>query len=61
MCERESGHASEAGKQVALALPNVTVGRQINEGDIIYAGIPEPDFRKLKSLKKYLNYLPMSN
>ncbi|MBW2967878.1 translation initiation factor IF-2 [Candidatus Woesearchaeota archaeon] len=52
--EKDSLNKVEAGKQVALALPNVTVGRQINEGDIIYAGIPEPDFRKLKSLKKYL-------
>jgi translation initiation factor 5B len=52
--EKESLSIVEAGKQVAISLPNVTVGRQINENDTLYSGIPEPDFRKLKSLKQYL-------
>ncbi|MFH1064688.1 MAG: translation initiation factor IF-2 [Candidatus Woesearchaeota archaeon] len=52
--EKDSLNRIEAGKQVAISLPNVTVGRQINENDIIYSGIPEEDFRKLKTLKKYL-------
>lgn len=52
--EKDTLTKVEAGKQVALALPGATVGRQINEGDILYSGIPEPDFRKLKTLKKYL-------
>ncbi len=52
--EKESLSKVEAGKQVALALPNVTVGRQINENDTLYSSIPEPDFRKLKEFKKYL-------
>ena len=46
---------AEAGKQVAVSMDGVTVGRQINEGDIIYVDIPEEDFRKLKELKKYLS------
>lgn len=40
--------------QVAISLPGVTVGRQINEGDIFYSAISENDFRKIKKLTKYL-------
>jgi translation initiation factor 5B len=52
--EKDSISKVEAGKQVAIAMPHVTVGRQVNENDILYSGIPEPDFRKLKKLKQYL-------
>lgn len=52
--EKDSISSVEAGKQVAISLPHVTVGRQINENDILYSGIPEPDFRKLKAMKQYL-------
>ncbi|MFC1742071.1 translation initiation factor IF-2 [Nanoarchaeota archaeon] len=52
--EKDSISKTEAGKQVAVSMPHVTVGRQVNENDILYAGIPEPDFRKLKTLKQYL-------
>ena len=52
--EQESVKEAEKGKQVALSLPDVTVGRQINEGDILYIAVPEKDFKKLKELKKYL-------
>ena len=51
---KESISEVEAGKQVAISLPNVIVGRQIKEGDILYSSITEADFRKLKTLKKYL-------
>ena len=53
--EKDSISKVEAGKQVALSLPGATVGRQINENDILYSAIPEPDFRKLKEFKKYLS------
>lgn len=43
------------GKQVALAMDGVTVGRQINEGDYLYADISEEHFKKLKGLKKHLS------
>ncbi|MBT6995361.1 translation initiation factor IF-2, partial [Candidatus Woesearchaeota archaeon] len=43
------------GKQVAVALTGVTVGRQVNEGDILFSDVPEKDFVALKSLKKYLS------
>ncbi len=52
--EQENIDKAEKGKQVAVSLPNVTVGRQINEGDILYSAIPEEHFRKLKEFKKYL-------
>ena len=46
---------AEKGKQVAISLPKVTVGRQINEGDILYSAVPEGDFMKLKELKGLLS------
>jgi translation initiation factor 5B len=52
--EKESLSSVESGKQVAIALPNLTVGRQISENDVLYSGIPEPDFRKLKEFKHLL-------
>ena len=52
--ENKSVTEVESGKQVAISLPGLTVGRQIKEGDILYSDIPEEDFRKLKKLKKYL-------
>lgn len=51
----ESISEAKEGKQIAVAITRVTVGRQIKEGDIIYSDIPENDFRKIKKLKKYLN------
>ncbi len=54
--QSENKNLSEATKkQVAVALEKVTVGRQIKGNDILYSAIPENDFRKLKSLKKYLS------
>ena len=52
--EQENLEKAEKGKQVAVSLPNVTIGRQIHEGDILYSSIPEEHFRKLKEFKKYL-------
>ena len=43
------------GDQVAIALPGVTVGRQIFENDIFHTYITEEQFRTFKRLKKYLN------
>ena len=52
--EQENINEAERGKQIAVSLPKVTVGRQINENDILYSAVPEEDFRKLKELKKHL-------
>ena len=53
--EQKNIEKAEKGKQVAVSLPKLTVGRQINETDILYSAVPEEDFLKLKKLKKYLN------
>ena len=55
--EQKSLSEAEQGKQVAISLPDVTVGRQINENDILYSALNEEDFRKLKELKQYLTKL----
>ena len=49
---KESVPVAEQGKQIAMSLPSVTVGRQVTEGDFLYTDIPEEDFIKLKKLKK---------
>ncbi len=51
----ENVSEAKAGKQLAVAYDNVTVGRQIFEGDILYSNIPEDHFRKLKELKEHLS------
>ena len=55
--QSEGKNVSEAekGKQVAISLPNVTVGRNIFENDILISDLSEDAFVKLKNMKKYLN------
>lgn len=52
--EQKSVDKAEKGQEVAISLPNVTVGRQINEGDMLISAIPEGDFRKFKEHKHLL-------
>ncbi len=52
---KEAVTIAEQGKQLAMSLDGVMVGRQINEGDYLYADVPEEDFKKLKELKKHLS------
>ena len=52
--EQETIENAEKGKQIAVSLPDVTIGRQIHEEDILYSAIPEDHFRKYKELKKLL-------
>ncbi len=52
---KENITVAEQGKQIAMALDGVTVGRQIEEGDFLYTDIPEEDFKQLKQLKKHLS------
>ena len=54
--EQETIEKAEKGKQVAVSLPDVTVGRQIHEDDILYSAIPEEQFRKFKEFKKLLTH-----
>ncbi len=53
--EQEAVSVAEQGKQLAMAMDGVTVGRQINEGDFLYSDIPAEDFVKLKKLKKHFS------
>jgi translation initiation factor 5B len=53
--DKDNLNVVEQGKQVAISLPDVTCGRQIDEGTILYSAVPEQDFIKLKKLKKYLS------
>ncbi len=46
---------AEQGKQLAMAMDDITIGRQVQEGDFLYTDIPEGHFKKLKELKKYLS------
>ena len=52
---QESVTVAEQGKQLAMAMDGVTIGRQMKEGDYLYTDIPEDDFKKLKELKKHLS------
>ncbi len=40
--------------EVAISIPEIVVGRQIHENDLLYADLEEQHFLKLKQLKKYL-------
>ncbi len=51
---KENVSVAGQGKQLAMAMDNVTVGRQVAEGDFLYTDIPEDDFKKLKGLKQHL-------
>ena len=46
---------SSKGSEVASSLAGITLGRQVDEGDILYSGLSETEFRELKKLKNFLN------
>lgn len=52
--EQENVSSAERGKQVAVSMPSIIIGRHVKEGDVLYSHIPEDDFRKLKEFKEYL-------
>jgi translation initiation factor 5B len=47
----ESYKEALSGKEVAIAMDEPTVGRQIKENDILYVSIPEGDVKKLSALE----------
>lgn len=53
--EKESVEKAEKGKQVAISMPHVIIGRQLNEGDVLYSFLTEEEFRKLKEFKETLS------
>jgi translation initiation factor 5B len=52
--EKENVDKLEKKKQAAVSLTDVTIGRQVNEGDILYSAIPEEHFRQYKEHKEHL-------
>ncbi|MBW2970163.1 translation initiation factor IF-2 [Candidatus Woesearchaeota archaeon] len=52
--EQENVERLDKGKQGAASMPGVIVGRQINEGDILFSAVPEEDFRQFKEYKEHL-------
>jgi translation initiation factor 5B len=58
---QESGEAvsqAEAGKEVAVSMPQPIVGRHIKERDVLYVDVPEKDAKLLRT--KYTNRLTES-
>jgi translation initiation factor 5B len=51
---KENVKKVEKGKQAAISIPNITGGRQLHEGDIVYTDISPPDYREFK---KHANLL----
>jgi translation initiation factor 5B len=47
----ESYKEAISGKEVAIAMGEPTVGRQIKENDVLYVSIPESDVKKLSALE----------
>lgn len=46
---------AERGKQVAVSIDGPTVGRQINENDVLYSVINESEYKKLVELKELIS------
>ena len=53
--DKKSVKEAEKDKQVAISLPGVTGGRQIQEEDILIVDLSEREFKILKKLKKLLD------
>jgi translation initiation factor 5B len=53
--DQENVNKAEKGKKVAASMPNVIIGRQLQEGDILYSFITEDEFRKYKEYKRHLS------
>ena len=53
--EKETVSQATRGESLAISLPNITMGRQLQENDVLYSMIAEEEFKKLKDHKKYLS------
>ncbi len=47
----ESRNEARVGEEVAISIPNVTVGRQIKGGDVLLVDLPEADAKALKKME----------
>ncbi|MBI2232635.1 MAG: translation initiation factor IF-2 [Candidatus Aenigmarchaeota archaeon] len=50
----KSINEAKIGDKIAVSIEGPTVGRQINESDVLYTDITEEDYRKLKKFDKLL-------
>ncbi|MFP4045503.1 MAG: translation initiation factor IF-2 [Candidatus Aenigmatarchaeota archaeon] len=46
---------AETGDKVAVSISKVTVGRQVEEGDVLYNALSDKDIRRLEELEEYLS------
>jgi len=46
---------SKKGDEVAISLPNITIGRQLKEDETLYSSLSENEFKSLKQNKKLLS------
>ena len=53
--EGENMGKVERGKQAAISVPGITIGRHLFENSIVYTDINEDNFRRLKEMKTFLN------
>lgn len=53
--EKEFVNKCERNTQVAIAIENATVGRNINEGDELFVQITEDEFKKYKNNKEFVD------
>jgi len=53
--EGERVEEAGKGKEVAISLPKITIGRQVKEKDILYSAINPAEFRKLEKNRKFLS------
>jgi len=54
--EKESVNELEEGKQGAVSLDHVVIGRTLNGNEVLYSSIPASDFKKMKEFKRALTY-----
>ncbi len=52
--DKENINKIEAGKDVAISIPDVTAGRQIHENEVLYSDLTETEFLELKKMKGFL-------
>lgn len=52
--KNENVATARKGDQVAVVLPSVTAGRQLDEGNFLYSDVSEDEFKILKKLKAHL-------
>jgi len=52
--EQKTVQESKTNEEVAINLPNSTIGRNVKEDEVLYSWLSESEFRKLKENKKFL-------